>query len=541
MFMAHKGENVTPKGLVGGGLRSTSPTSFHMWLIQWAPGSCLVGWPLAALAVPADQHITTAIAFILSGMLLGVMLWGLIALSSLPLFFAIRPRIDHPGCRVTRWHGAAFAAAGLTPLVLIVIALSLALIGNETNFRAISTKAWVALAISGVGLGLGTFVAAEMWRLVLQPHQDTRRSQLIEPLDITPAVRVKEDLEVLRIMLANAAMGLLSFFVLLVVPSLVLLVLLVAIGYIELPQPVQWVQFVPSAVLAFVLFPLIGLASYQIGLWQFVSVRTSGVLLFAGTFFLVVGHSFEPFQELHVGSQVGYSAAAWVYTGVLWALTVPLFVLTGSIFRMSRRLTLLRVDLEPVVRGWRAWPTDLWTHALRTLCLPSFLMALPQGRARPTLLFALAAVVSALHTGLLFSYLTQAPSVLGFIVRTALREESDAVSGRVFPTVGAAITAVSPMQLSGIAPSNIILALPFVFVLILFVVATWLSQKVAASLVRRAQRRAALGYQMVIRQDTRRPILFLRPFREDERLFEPPANSLIAKILAAQRSKTNPR
>jgi hypothetical protein len=293
---------------------------------------------------------------------------------------------------------------------------------------------------------------------------------------------------------------------------------------------VQWVQFVPSAVLAFVLFPLIGLASYQIGLWQFVSVRTSGVLLFAGTFFLVVGHSFEPFQELHVGSQVGYSAAAWVYTGVLWALTVPLFVLTGSIFRMSRRLTLLRVDLEPVVRGWRAWPTDLWTHALRTLCLPSFLMALPQGRARPTLLFALAAVVSALHTGLLFSYLTQAPSVLGFIVRTALREESDAVTGRVFPTVGAAITAVSPMQLSGIAPSNIILALPFVFVLILFVVATWLSQKVAASLVRRAQRRAALGYQMVIRQDTRRPILFLRPFREDERLFEPPANSLIAKI-----------
>ena len=519
--MAQMREDAIPRGLVGGGLRSRSPTLLQMWLIQWAPGACLAGLSLVGFAIPADELESIAGGAIIGGgMMLGATLWALIALSSLPLFFAIRPWIDRLACKVTRWRGAALAAAGVTPLVLIAIAFP--------SFRARSTDAWVVPAV--LVFGLGTFAAAEMWRVVLQPPRDARCSQFNESLDITPAVRVKEDLEVLRILLANAAMGTLSVIVLLIVPILVGLILLVTFRYIELPQSVPWVQLVPFAFVVFVIVPLIVLTSYQIGLWHFVSVRTSGVLLFAGAFVSLVAYSIEPLEELYVGSQFGYSGTAWVYTGLLWVLTVPVLAVIGSIFRMSRRLTRLGMELDPVVYGWRAWPTNLWAHALRALCLPSFLVALPQGRTQPMLLFALAAIVSAVHTLSLFTLVVQPPTYLGRLVRSTLPDKVDVVTGEAFPTVGAAITAFSSTQ-SGVAPSPIILVMPFFLVVILIVVAVWLSQKPVASLLRRAQRRAALGYQTVLRQDTRDPVLFLRSFREDQRLLEPPAKSLMARML----------
>jgi hypothetical protein len=45
-----------------------------------------------------------------------------------------------------------------------------------------------------------------------------------------------------------------------------------------------------------------------------------------------------------------------------------------------------------------------------------------------------------------------------------------------------------------------------------------------------AQRRAANVYQEIPQHDMRAPILFLRSFKEEKRLLEPPARSLLAKV-----------
>jgi hypothetical protein len=95
--------------------------------------------------------------------------------------------------------------------------------------------------------------------------------------------------------------------------------------------------------------------------------------------------------------------------------------------------------------------------------------------------------------------------------------------------LGAAITAADPSL--GSTASGLLVAIPFVLVLGLFAVGVWLSQKIAAALLHRAHRRAALGYQDVIKDDARNPVLFLRSFREDQRPLEPPMKSLLAKAL----------
>jgi hypothetical protein len=163
-------------------------------------------------------------------------------------------------------------------------------------------------------------------------------------------------------------------------------------------------------------------------------------------------------------------------------------------------------------------------------------VALPNGRTRPILLFALAAGVSGLSTLLWFGLITQAPMNLTFIVRSELSRKFDVAAGS-FPTLGAAITAVSPTQQSGLVLQNFLVAVQFVLGLILAIAAIWLSQNVAAALLRRAQRRAAIGYQTVIQRDTRDLVLFLRPFRGDMRLFEPPAECLMAKLLRTKHRK----
>jgi hypothetical protein len=216
---------------------------------------------------------------------------------------------------------------------------------------------------------------------------------------------------------------------------------------------------------------------------------------------------------------------------------MPGFVVIGSILRMSLRLVRTGSELDPVVRGWRAWPNNIWAPALRALCMPSFLVALPAGRLRAALVFALATIVSALHTGLFVGLAMKAPDFLTAIVRIELGDSDDA-PGLAFPTLGAAITALAPGGLSTtFTPSGILLALPFVLVIFLFALGIWPTRRLTGWLLGRAQRRAARAYQRVMQQDVRSPVLFLRAFHGDQRLLEPCARSLIAKMLRLKDRK----
>ena len=111
---------------------------------------------------------------------------------------------------------------------------------------------------------------------------------------------------------------------------------------------------------------------------------------------------------------------------------------------MSLRLARVRPPLDPVVRGWRPWPTDLMAPALRTLCVPSFVVALPRGRLQSTFLFVLVVVLLALHTALVLGPAMSAPAILKvgclFFAEWHTHDHSDDGTPA---TVGAAITARS--------------------------------------------------------------------------------------------------
>src|SRR5262249_20205835 len=142
---------------------------------------------------------------------------------------------------------------------------------------------------------------------------------------------------------------------------------------------------------------LIALTSYQLGLWHFMSVRASGMFLFVAASAMLVAQVAEPLYELMLGSVLGYSCTAWIYTVFLWLFSIPGFAVIASVLGMSLRFARFRPQLDPVVRGWRAWPTNFWAVASRTLCLPSFLSALPRSRFQPIFLFALVVVLLALR------------------------------------------------------------------------------------------------------------------------------------------------
>ena len=130
--------------------------------------------------------------------------------------------------------------------------------------------------------------------------------------------------------------------------------------------------------------------------------------------------SIEPLDELYGGLSFGYSPPAWIYTVVLWLLSLPCFVVMASVLGMSLRLARVRPPLDPVVRGWRPWPTDLMAPALRTLCVPSFVVALPRGRFQSTFLFVLVVVLLALHTALVLGPAMSAPAILRSVVSSLL-------------------------------------------------------------------------------------------------------------------------
>ena len=184
------------------------------------------------------------------------------------------------------------------------------------------------------------------------------------------------------------------------------------------------------------------------------------------------------------------------------------------------------------MRGWRAWPTDFWALASRTLCLPSFLSALPRGRFQPIFLFALVVVLLALRTALVLGPAISAPAILKSVVSSELPDAQEGFSREPPPSVGAAITARSATEWRALlTPEKILVALPFFLVLALLLAAASLNRRLAARCLRLAQRRAAGIYQEITQHDTRAPILFLRSFKEEQRLFEPPARSLLARVL----------
>jgi hypothetical protein len=199
---------------------------------------------------------------------------------------------------------------------------------------------------------------------------------------------------------------------------------------------------------------------------------------------------------------------------------------------MSCRLLRFRPQLDPVVRGWRAWPTNIWAPAARTLCLPSFLVALPRGRIQLTFLFVIAAIVSALRTVVVTGLAINAPVILTSAVAAKLPDAQGRGAEQPFASWGAAITARSQDLSSLVTQQQLILAIPFVLVLsCMMVTAALYHRKLARWFLRLAQRRAADSYQAITQVDSRAPVLFLRSFGEEKRLLEAPARSLLARLL----------
>lgn len=496
-----------------------------MWCLQWAPGSCLIGWALAALVFRSDRGGTAGgVVFLALGMLLSALLWVLIAASSMPLFFAIRPWIEHRiGATVTRRFGRAMAAIGVTPLSLVACTFVLGQNRGGAIWTIFGTHSTVAATVF-VSVCLGIVAGAEMWRGGRPPQESAQCARCTQLFDLTPAVRAKEDLDALRVLLANSAIVALNFFLLLIVPTLIVVI---ALALLRRDPLLVWL---PSVVLACLALPLTVVSGYQIGLWQYVSIRYLGVMVFAATLVTVLVACAGPLTELYGGISLGYTWTAWAYTGVLWLLTIPSIAMLGSITGMAVRLMRLRPELEPVVHGWRAWPTQARAVALRAVCLPAFLVTLPRGWIPPFLLFALAALMSAVRTGLLIGLVTASPVILESLVRSLL-DPSDGSIERL-GTLGATITAAAAKEESlAVTTSGLLVATPFLLVLVMFAVGVWISQKIAAWLLRRSHRRAARDYQDVIEDDARKPVLFLRSFREHQRLLEPPMKSLLARAL----------
>jgi hypothetical protein len=176
---------------------------------------------------------------------------------------------------------------------------------------------------------------------------------------------------------------------------------------------------------------------------------------------------------------------------------------------------------------------------LRTLCVPSFVAALPRGRFQSTFLFLLVVVLLALHTALVLGPAMSAPAILELVVSSSLGGTPTTTPDDGMPaTVGAAITARSPPASSPVLSlERILVGAPFILILALLFGGVVLNRRLAARLLRLAHRRAAGFYQPIIRHDTRAPILFLRSFTEEKRLLAAPARSLLAKVLRLRESK----
>ena len=335
----------------------------------------------------------------------------------------------------------------------------------------------------------------------------------------------------MRLLLANSATAILSMLTALLPLGLIGLLVLVyqRTGIVD---GLRWLSLVPAAVVSPFVPLLIALSFYQLGLWHFMSVRASGMFLFVAASAMLVAQVAEPLYELCLGSVLGYSRTAWIYTFFLWLFSIPGFAVIASVLGMSLRFARFRPQLDPIVRGWRAWPTNFWAVASRALCLPSFLSALPRSRFKPISLFALVVVLLALRTALVLGPALSAPTILTRVVSSLLTDAQDGPSREPPPSVGAAITARSATESRPLlTPEKMLIALPFFLTFAIMLAAATLNGRLAKRCLRSAQRRAANVYQEITQHDMRAPILFLRSFKEEKRLLEPPARSLLAKVL----------
>jgi hypothetical protein len=427
------------------------------------------------------------------------------------------------------------AAAGAAPFLTVAIVGWWSVTSlNSRGEREGGLDGVVVLAMC-VAFSGGGLAAVEMWTSAFPATRD-RRWRFEDCRDITLAVRVKEDLEILRLLLVNNAAALLSMLTVVLPLAIVGLAMLAYQDAGDFGP--RWGVLIAVAILALLAPMLIVVTSYQVGLWHFLSIRASGVLLFAAAAVILVLFSIEPVHELYGGFSSGYSPLAWTYTVLLCAFSLPALLVLASVVRMALRLVRLHRSLDPVVRGWRPWPTSPLAAALRTLCVPSFVAALPHGRFQSTFLFVLVVVLLALHTTLVLGPALSAPAILISAVTSSLSDTPTTVPSAGIPaTVGAAITArSSAASRSLLSVEQIVVGVPFALILALLYGAVVLNRRLAARVLRLAHRRAASIYQTITQHDTRASILFLRSFREEKRLLEPPGKSLLAKVLGLRHS-----
>lgn len=500
-----------PGELIGGGLRSRQPTVLEVWLIQWAPGACLTGLAVGSFLISGsnaaqdDGQVAGRLLFVFVAVTAAELVWGLIALFSLPVFFAVKRWIDvAPG--VTTSQGLILASTAVAPLLMLALAFRSDLTAVADR-REISSAGSAAVLIAC--LALGAYAAGVMWRSAFRPSKTPHLAIVGESVDISKVVQIKEDLEALRMLFGNQWVGALSLCLLLGVP-----VLAVLVATAWMPH-VNRIALVPLGAML-VLFPILMLiGSYQIGLWSLIPIRVSGILLLAAAGSNLVGILLEPTGEVLAAIEFGHSHATWIYLGLLGLLTVPALLLNGSAVRMSIRFMKSGPTLDPVARGWRPWPTNFWGFALRTLCLPSFLVALPRSRAVPLGLFALAAILSTLYVGLVLALVTQLSHIFVAMTLRSVSKGGPTVSWPGFEVLSFALAAALGVSIF------------------------WFLAKMGGLVYGHAQRRTALAYQRVIDHDARRPILFLRSFRQDPLRLAPSARSFLARILRlGERKRT---
>ena len=232
-----------------------------MWLIQWAPGASLAGWALAVVVLPRLGRDGTGLTFILLGMVAGAALWAAVAVCSLPLFFLIRPLVDPLARKATRLRAASLAAVGAAPFLAVAMLGWWLLPSLNTRGEHTARLDFFAVLALCVTFGVGAFAAVEMWTLAFPANHD-RRSQFEEYRDITLAVRVKEDLEILRLLLANNALALLSMLTIFLPLAIVGFLILAYQGAGDF-EGRRWVALVPLAALLLLAPILIVLTSYQ--------------------------------------------------------------------------------------------------------------------------------------------------------------------------------------------------------------------------------------------------------------------------------------
>ena len=126
-----------------------------------------------------------------------------------PLFFLIRPLVAPLAREARRLRAAILAAAGATPSLVVAIFGWWLLSSLDTRGEPAAGLDLFAVLALCVSFGVGAFAAAEMWTSAFPAAHD-RRAPFEDYRDITLAVRVKEDLEVLRLLLVNNALTLLT-------------------------------------------------------------------------------------------------------------------------------------------------------------------------------------------------------------------------------------------------------------------------------------------------------------------------------------------